>query len=326
MKKMIFIFITLILISTISIFAQKERDKGVEFYNNGDYESAIKYLSLVESVNKKDGDFWYLLGMAYFKLSQFNWSRIALEKAVKLKPQNSEFRTNLAFANLKANRLKQAEKDAKKAIKLDAKNAVAYYIRGLIFLQKGKFDNAIADADQAIIFDKSKENSYLLKSDAILYKFGIEYNKGAELTKIFEPLERSIENLETCIANCTDISALIKTKLDDSRIFYDYFVEQKKLENHSNDDSNITQLSLIKKPRANYTDAARQNQIQGTINLAVFFSGDGNTKKILALTRLRHGLTEQSIAAAQEIKFTPQMKDGKPVSVVKIVQYTFILY
>lgn len=316
----------IILINISAISAQKERDKGVEFYNKGDYESAIKYLSLVESVNKKDGDFWHLLGMAYFKTSQFNWSRLAFEKAVKLKPQNSEFRTDLAFSNLRANRLKQAEKDANKAIKLDSTNAEAYYIRGLIFLEKGKFDNAIADADQALMYEKSKENFYLLKSEAILYKFGQEKDKGQELIGMLEPLRKSIENLENCLAKCTNVSTLLKNKLDDSRIFYDYFLEQKKSDNNSNDDLNIIPLSLLKKTSANYTDAARQSQTQGTISLSVYFSEDGNTKKILALSNLRYGLTEQAIKAAEQIKFSPQMKDGKPVSVVKIVQYSFTLY
>src|SRR5215203_3036306 len=127
MKFSLHLLISLIFLSAIFIFAQKERDKGIEFYKKGDYESAIKYLSLVESVNKKDGDFWYLLGMSYFKISRFDASRRALEKAVKLKPQDSEFRTNLAFANLEAYRLKQAENEVKKAIKLDPQNAVAYY-------------------------------------------------------------------------------------------------------------------------------------------------------------------------------------------------------
>jgi tetratricopeptide (TPR) repeat protein len=328
MKLLLYLLICLIFLFTLSTFAQKERDMGIEFYKKGDYESAIKYLSLIESVNKKDGDFWYLLGMSYFKISRFNESRIALEKGVKLKPQNAEFRTTLAFANFEANRLKQAEKDAKKAIKLDPQNATAYYIRGLVFLRKGKYDNAVADADQSINLDRSKGDSYLLKSDAILYKFGIEYDKGGELAKIFEPLQKSIETLEACIANCSQDSALIKTQTrsDDLRVFYEYFLAQKNLGNNSNDDSNLTSLSLLKNPKANYTDSARQSQVQGTINLAVFFSKDGNTKKILALNQLSRGLTEQAIAAAKQIRFTPQMKDGKPVSVVKMVQYSFTLY
>ncbi|MBX7170286.1 MAG: tetratricopeptide repeat protein [Pyrinomonadaceae bacterium] len=313
-----------ILLSVLAIFAQKERDKGVEFYNKGDYESSIKYLSLVESVNKKDGDFWYLLGMAYFKVSQFDLSRLALEKAVKLKPQNSEFRTNLAFANFKANRLKQAEKDANEAIKLDSKKADAFYIRGLVFLRKEKFDNAIADAEQSLALDKSKVSYYQLKTDAILYKFGQERDKGKELIGMLEPLRKSVEILEACAVNCISSSDLTnnKDKLEVVKTFYEYFLSQLS----SGDESNITELSLLSKPSANYTDSARRSQIQGTITLAVFFSADGNTKKFLVLRPLSYGLTEQAVAAAQKIKFIPQKRGGKPISVVKLVQYAFKLY
>jgi tetratricopeptide (TPR) repeat protein len=327
MKFSFYLVISLIFLSAISIFAQKERDKGIEFYKKGDYESAINYFSLVESVNKEDGDFWYLLGVSYLKISRFDESRRALEKAVKLKPQDSEFRRNLAFANLEAYRLKQAENEVKKAIKLDPQNGAAYYIYGLMFLRKRKFDLAIAEADQSISLDKRREDSYLLKSEAILYKFGLEPDRGAELAKMSEPLQRSIETLEACLTNCIGDNDLVKihTKLDDLRIFYQYFLSQKNVDTNQ-DNTSITPLSLLEKPRVKYTDSARQAQVQGTISLAVFFSADGNAKKVLALNNLSHGLTEQAILSAEQIKFTPQMKDGNPVSVVKMVQYNFILY
>jgi hypothetical protein len=44
------------------------------------------------------------------------------------------------------------------------------------------------------------------------------------------------------------------------------------------------------------------------------------------LKPLSNGLTEQSFKAAKQIEFSPQLKDGKPVSVVKIVEYEYSLY
>lgn len=318
------LFICLILLSAVSIFAQSLRERGIEFYQKGDYKSAIISLETVTSSNKKDSEAWNTLGISYFNLSRFYESRKALEKAVKLKPENVEFRTNLAFANLKEKRLKQAEKEAKRVIKADPKNATAFYIRGLVFLEKGKFDNAIADADQSLSLDKSKGEYYLLKTDAILYKFGQEKEKGKELIGMLGPLRKSVETLESCALNCLSSSDLAenKNKLEDVKIFYQHFSSQK----NSGDNSNITEISLLSSPKPSYTDSARQAQVQGTITLAAFFSADGNTKKFLVLRPLPNGLTKQAVVAAQQIKFTPQMKDGKPVSVVKLVQYNFTLY
>jgi hypothetical protein len=62
------------------------------------------------------------------------------------------------------------------------------------------------------------------------------------------------------------------------------------------------------------------------VRLAVFFSSDGKAIYAFPLTRLRDGLTEQAIIAAKRIRFEPQLKDGKPISVVKTVEFTFSLY
>lgn len=87
MKFLLFPVGILILFFHFVTFAQKERDKGIEFYQNSDYKSAVHYLNLVrKEVKKDDGEFWYYLGKSYFKISDFNESRKAFEKAVKIKP------------------------------------------------------------------------------------------------------------------------------------------------------------------------------------------------------------------------------------------------
>lgn len=334
MKFSLISIFTFILVFSFSVFAQKERVKGFEFYQKGDYKSAIHYLNLVrKEIKKDDAEFWHILGMSYFKVSDFNESRKAFEKVVKLKPQNAEFHINLAYANLLSNRIRQAEKDIKKAIALDSKNATAFYIRGLVFLWKGKFDNAIADADQSISLDKTAQVSYFLKSNAYLYKFGQAFENESAPAVILEALQKSVETLEACATNCTrnSDSTVNQTKLDELKIFYQYFSTRKTLDIDKsapspNIDPSIAPLTVLTKPRANYTDSARQAGVQGEIALAVLFSADGKTKMILVLKPLSNGLTEQAIKAAEKITFDPQMKDGKPVSVVKIVKYSFTLY
>lgn len=85
-------------------------------------------------------------------------------------------------------------------------------------------------------------------------------------------------------------------------------------------------LRVISKPRANYTDAARQNQTQGTVNLRITFQADGEIGSIMPVSKLPDGLTEQATAAAREIKFEPAKSDGVPQTVTKLVQYRFTIY
>ncbi|MBA2737512.1 MAG: energy transducer TonB [Pyrinomonadaceae bacterium] len=89
----------------------------------------------------------------------------------------------------------------------------------------------------------------------------------------------------------------------------------------------VTQaMRIVSKPRANYTDAARQNQVQGTVTLRVTFLPSGQIGSISPVSGLPYGLTEQAIAAARSIKFEPQMVNGSPVGVTKQVQYSFTIY
>ncbi len=85
-------------------------------------------------------------------------------------------------------------------------------------------------------------------------------------------------------------------------------------------------VKIIAKPRANYTDAARQNQVQGKVVLRVTFSANGSIGAISVISGLGNGLTEQAIAAARGIKFEPAQKAGQAVSVTKPVEYTFTIY
>jgi tetratricopeptide (TPR) repeat protein len=87
-----------------------------------------------------------------------------------------------------------------------------------------------------------------------------------------------------------------------------------------------TRAKIISKPRATYTDAARANMTQGTIKLAVEFGADGKIKAVVAFRTLPDGLTENCVAAAKGIRFEPAKKDGKPVTSIKIVEYTFTIY
>ncbi len=85
-------------------------------------------------------------------------------------------------------------------------------------------------------------------------------------------------------------------------------------------------VTITSKPRANYTDAARTAQVQGTVTLKVTFLANGSIGSVSAVSGLPNGLTEQAIAAAHGIRFEPAMKNGVPQTVTKSVQYSFTIY
>ncbi|MBX7174646.1 MAG: energy transducer TonB [Pyrinomonadaceae bacterium] len=72
-----------------------------------------------------------------------------------------------------------------------------------------------------------------------------------------------------------------------------------------------------------YTDLARQNKVSGTTKLAIEFGSDGKIGMVFAIQSLPDGLTENTILAASKIKFDPAQKDNKPITVVRIIEYSF---
>jgi tetratricopeptide (TPR) repeat protein len=82
-------------------------------------------------------------------------------------------------------------------------------------------------------------------------------------------------------------------------------------------------LRIVTKPRASYTDDARSNNIQGNIRVWVEFGGDGKIGFVFPVDNLPYGLTENAVWAAKDIRFEPAIKDGKAVTTVSYVEYSF---
>jgi len=82
---------------------------------------------------------------------------------------------------------------------------------------------------------------------------------------------------------------------------------------------------LLTRPEPSYTKDARKNDINGVVVLICVFAKNGEVQNIRVVSGLPYGLTEQAIEAAKKIKFTPAMKEGKPVSMWMQLEYNFNL-
>ena len=85
-------------------------------------------------------------------------------------------------------------------------------------------------------------------------------------------------------------------------------------------------LRLLFKPKASYTEVARTNNVQGTVRLKVTFLSSGQIGRIVPITSLPDGLTDQAMAAARQIRFEPKRVNGVPKTTVLLVDYTFNVY
>ncbi len=90
--------------------------------------------------------------------------------------------------------------------------------------------------------------------------------------------------------------------------------------------SDISPFVIYAKPQPKYTDAARENDTQGVVRLKVTLLSSGEIGHVDVISPLPDGLTEEAVAAARQIKFTPKVVNGEPVSVIVTIEYGFNIY
>lgn len=316
----------------IPSFAQIASHPGITQYLAGKNSEAISSLALAVKQNefKSNGEIWNYLGLAYTKGNDHKNARKALERAVKLSPTNSIYHSNLAYVYLLTRQNGKARSAAKKAIEIDSNNVTAYYVRGIASFRDQKLNDAEKDADQVIMIDSTNSQGYILKSNISLAKLERVVSKGSSVRANIAFLREAADTLRVGVEKCKDGPnlKLVEDEFESIKVFYDYFSKESPVSSDPNSapEPGVTPLKILSKPKPSYTDSARQGNVQGTILVAILFGADGRIQHVLLLKRLGSGLDEQVMIAARKIKFEPVTKDGKPISVVKMVEYGFSIY
>jgi TonB family protein len=325
----------LILIAAVLSAAQpgsNDRDAAIRTYREGNDLAAI--LALEPLVKQKqyssDAELINYLGLAYQNSYDQKKARKMFEKAVKLQPQNSAYRVNLAYCYLLERKIDRSQQLAKKALELDPSNLSAYYVLGKADLWERKTDSSLLTAEKMISLEPGLPLGYALKSEGLIAKLGERLSGGATVKAEIGLLKDSVEVLEAGIKNSRqpgDAKGL-EERMESMRVFYEHYSKDRSLPPGTAPvpEPGVTPFKILSKPRARYTDSARSANVQGSILVAVLLGANGRIVHILKLKGLGYGLDEEAIRAASQIRFTPKMKDGAPVSTVQTFEYTFSIY
>ena len=282
---------------------QESVHPGIELYRSANYVSAIGALRSAVGTKefKANGEMWNYLGLAYMATKDNKSAVKSFEKAAKLDRAKGVYRTNLAHAHFALGKYKKAASESEKAIAIDPTSVTAYSIHGLASYQTGKFDAAEKDADKILQLDRTVTSAYLLKSRVAMERLSKRLLAGSTLKKeaglFLSVKELLAEGKELCKNNPDH--DLVDQEYDLMNAFSSHFSQTKTepTDNPPVPDPNVTPLKILSKPKASYTDSARQSNVQGTIKLAVLFAADGKVKYILVLKRLGKGLDENAVAA-----------------------------
>jgi len=86
-----------------------------------------------------------------------------------------------------------------------------------------------------------------------------------------------------------------------------------------------TPVEILSKPRPEYTEEARQLRLEGEVLIRVLFRATGEVKIIEIVRSLGHGLDQNALRAAQQIRFKPASRQNQPVDSTAIVHIVFQL-
>lgn len=82
---------------------------------------------------------------------------------------------------------------------------------------------------------------------------------------------------------------------------------------------------IISKPQPQYTEEGRRMKIEGAVRMELKLTADGRVEVLDVLSKLGHGLDEQAVRVAQQIKFTPAKLEGRNVESKVVVSIIFQL-
>jgi TonB family protein len=91
--------------------------------------------------------------------------------------------------------------------------------------------------------------------------------------------------------------------------------------------SGITRPMVLREVKPQYTAAAMEQKIQGSVWLKVVVDENGDATDVLVTRSLdtEFGLDAAAVDAASQWKFRPAEKDGQPVAVRVTLELTFTL-
>ncbi len=95
--------------------------------------------------------------------------------------------------------------------------------------------------------------------------------------------------------------------------------------NPGSEPTSKTPVEIISKPTPIYTEEARKLRIEGEVLLEVVFEASGRLRVVRLLRGLGHGLDENAQRAAEQIRFKPAIKEGRPADSTATVHIVFQL-
>lgn len=334
MKLSLILFLILGSISgaTLGQSARQPSHPGILLFQQGKFAEAVRSLEVATKASqfKNDAEIWNSLGLAYIATGEYKKSRKPIEKSVELRPSDADLRANLAYSYLVNRQLKKAREQADRAKQLDPKIPTSYQVLATANLWEGKLNLAQRQATTFVDLAPTYPSAYLLKSNTLVASFGASVQAGSAMKDEAGWLRQAVDTLELGVAKTKGISGskALEEELESVSVFYKHVSKEpsRGVPSTLNKGEGVVPLKMLARPRAEYTDRARAALVTGAVRVLILFGASGKIEYVLFINRLGFGLDEQVLKAVRQIQFEPKKVNGKPVSSVLTIEYSFAIY
>ncbi len=315
------ILITIFLLTSVSVYAQTDEketlkqltQRVISSYKSGKFDDAQKFAQQALDLNIKiygndkieTATAYANLGVILRERKKYKESVVNLQKAIDIYQKKPESQTvnlaelfeSLALSQMLDGRIPEAEANQLKAFEIvetkfgkDSKESFSPTLKlANFYARERKYEKA---------------NEFYLKSYALAIKRFSRNSKEIE----------QIQDARACLmAPAFDDEAKKRTK--------DFAAALKELFGADKDEEFVNGKAIrLEKPA--YPAEARAQKIEGQVSVRVKIDENGNVTEAQAICG-NDILAKASEEAAMKSKFTPTMKDGKPVNIKGIVFYKF---
>ena len=145
--------------------------KGLEYFQEGEHEKAIKKFELVVKADPNNADAHYYLGLAYSRVDKNNLAVSAFKKAIDLlHPELQNVNLSLGIAYYKSGDYDSALQTLNQVIELEPQNASAHFFVGLSLQKKNQHKKSIKSFHKAMVRDPEF-------NQLSLFNIGLAYSK-----------------------------------------------------------------------------------------------------------------------------------------------------
>ena len=186
----------------VALNAHSRIEKGNNFFEEGDYDEAIKCYEKAHTIDKSLIECYYNKGKALIALSQYEKAIESFDEVIKIDPLVLDAFYFKAIALMKLDKYDDALKYLSKALDINAKHLLSIFNKGIVLYMLGRYNESLEFYNNALNEDPFNSKAWYNKALALkklyLYEDAIKsYEKALE----FDPANIKIWNNKGTILN-----------------------------------------------------------------------------------------------------------------------------